>query len=114
MQFVDNDMDDLYRRAAEDYPLKTGAPDWEKLLQKMEQQPGLPVQDKKENKAKFLWLLLLLPLFFICTHYSGQNENGSLQTTNKTNVQSFKIVMRQEPNVSDEGLLSKQKTLVED
>ena len=114
MQFVDNDMDDLYRRAAEDYPLKTGAPDWEKLLQKMEQQPGLPVQDKKENKAKFLWLLLLLPLFFICTHYSGQNENGSLQPTNKTNVQSFKKVMRQEANVSDEALLSKQKTLVED
>ena len=34
MQFVNDDMDDLYRRAAEEYPLKTDSGDWNKVLDK--------------------------------------------------------------------------------
>ena len=36
MQFVNDDMDDMYRRAAEEYPLKTDSGDWNKVLEKMQ------------------------------------------------------------------------------
>jgi hypothetical protein len=31
MQHLNNDMDDLFRKAAENYPLRTGVPDWDKV-----------------------------------------------------------------------------------
>ena len=71
MQPVDNDIDDLYRKAAEDYPLKTDGADWNKLLQKMESATGAPPAYKKEGKGRLLWLLLLLPMFFICNRYTS-------------------------------------------
>ncbi len=63
MQQAGDDMDDLFRKAAENYPLKTDNADWEKVRPLL-----LPVEDitntasSKKNYKKLLWLLLLLPL----------------------------------------------------
>jgi hypothetical protein len=67
MQYVNDDMDDLFRRAAENYPLDTSGADWKKVLTMLEGNEGKDVSEKKPNKnGRLLWLLLLLPLGLIC------------------------------------------------
>jgi hypothetical protein len=67
MQYVNDDMDDLFRRAAEDYPLDTSGADWKKMLTMLEGTEGKDVSEKKPNKnGRLLWLLLLLPLGLVC------------------------------------------------
>lgn len=73
MQHVNDHMDDLFRSAGEHYPLQIGKPDWDKVhhaLQKAEEQEKQP----PAKSTRLLWLLLLLPLAFICTHYLGPSE----------------------------------------
>ncbi len=60
-------MDDLFRQASDQYPLRTDSSDWEKLAIALEANPSLispPVieQGDKRRRKRFLWLLLLLPL----------------------------------------------------
>lgn len=66
MQHVNDDMDEVFRQAAEEYPLDTSGADWNNIAQKL-------AADKKEpsvsNKRQFLWLLLLIPFSFICNQY---------------------------------------------
>ena len=61
-------MDNLFRRAAEGYPLNTGSADWDKLHAMLGKQDE-PVFPK--NRRQF-WVLLLLvaPLMFICNRLS--------------------------------------------
>jgi len=67
MQHIDNDMDDLFRKSADNYPLKA-TPDWNKLSEKLHAvTPATTLPEKKNNKRRLLWLLLLLPFSFICT-----------------------------------------------
>src|SRR6478672_890921 len=67
MQYVNDDMDDLSRRAAENYPLDTKSADWDKMAAELEIKP-----EKTKYRVfwdrRFLWLLLLLPLSFVCNH----------------------------------------------
>jgi len=68
MQYVNDDMDELFRRAGENYPLDTSSLDWNKVLVALQDQnqPQI-IPEKKGNKnGRFLWLLLLLPLGLIC------------------------------------------------
>lgn len=68
---LNDDMDDLIRQAADEYPLKTDGKDWDKVL------GGINAAGKTEqvNAAKYLWLLLLLlPLLIIIPLYH-QNKN---------------------------------------
>ena len=71
MQYVNDDMDELFRRAAENYPLDTSGANWNKVLALMEGETGeKTVSEKKQNdKRRFLWLLLLLPLGFVCNQF---------------------------------------------
>lgn len=85
MQFVNDDMDELFRKAAENYPLKTDNADWDKVLQGLqkEEDPDEP-GNKKTDYRKFLWLLLLLPLAFVCNRYMGNNKDAKhKETVNK-------------------------------
>lgn len=52
-------MDDLFRKAAENYPLKPAADGWEQLSQKIPARP-LPARHQKRNWKKYLPGLLLL------------------------------------------------------
>ena len=79
MQFVNDDMDDLFRRAAEEYPLKTDSADWDKLASKMQaEDEHKNASGKKRNKAKYLLLLALIPLFLICTTYIKNDLPGKI------------------------------------
>ncbi|MDR3711695.1 MAG: outer membrane beta-barrel protein [Puia sp.] len=60
-------MDDLFKRAAEGYPLRTDSADWDKVLGAMEEDEESFVappyeQEGRRSRRRFLWLLLLLPL----------------------------------------------------
>ena len=67
MQYVNDDMDELFRRAAENYPLDTNSADWNKVLAAMQgtEATKKPPEKKRNKNGRFLWLLLLLPLVLI-------------------------------------------------
>src|SRR5687768_1584658 len=73
MQYVNDDMDELFRRAAKDYPLNTDSSDWEKVKKGLSDPAagGGNKPSNGNNRKHFLWLLLLLPLPWICDQYSG-------------------------------------------
>lgn len=77
MQYVNDDMDELFRRAAQDYPLNTGGADWEKVQKALEEPPaGAERPSGKDHRRHLLWLLLLLPLPWICTQYGDKGGKG--------------------------------------
>lgn len=120
MQSNGDDMDDLFRRAAEEYPLNTGGANWEKMSALLKQQDE--PQRRKGNKRQFLWLLLLLPVVFICNRLTDEGRPdsissvGSNRTTGKetsttapvvngkSNVQQPVIHKAIEPEPSDQTL----------
>ncbi|MDO6430703.1 outer membrane beta-barrel protein [Flavitalea sp. BT771] len=60
----DNNLDDLLRRAAEKYPLRTDSANFDKLMSDLEKDPSLILPPVKEDRRKrrFFWLFFLLPL----------------------------------------------------
>lgn len=65
MQYVNDDMDELFRKASESYPLDTQNADWNKIIAALQEPKPAEVSSKNE-KGRLLWLLLLLPLGLIC------------------------------------------------
>ena len=63
---IENDMDDLFRRAGENYPLKKSKGDWESVLKKMpvpgDQELTLKKQTKKDSRKIFILFLLAVIL----------------------------------------------------
>lgn len=102
MQHLDNNMDDLFRRAAEGYPLNTGSADWEKvsaMLKQKEEGPQSP-----ENRNPFwLLLLLLLPLALICNRLSDGVIYPEVQASGSS---SHSIVSLKSPHLENETDLS--------
>jgi len=60
----DNNLDDLLRRAAEKYPLRTDSADFNKLVADLEEDPSLilPPMAEDRRRRRFFWLFFLLPL----------------------------------------------------
>jgi hypothetical protein len=77
MQHVNDDMDDIFRRAGKDYPLDTSGADWDKIAAGLK----YPVEGKTNDNRKYLWLLLLLPLPWICMKFSGSGEKPPIAET---------------------------------
>jgi hypothetical protein len=89
MQYVNDDMDELFKRAAENYPLDTRGADWNKVLAALQNETETKtVPEKKGNKnSRFLWLLLLLPFGLICNQLYSPGSNpeeisGSIKEEN--------------------------------
>ncbi|TDH26572.1 hypothetical protein EXU57_10810 [Segetibacter sp. 3557_3] len=84
MLHVDDHIDDLFRRAAEDYPLNTDGADFNKVMTRMEgdQDDNGHKRGNNKNFLHFLWLLLLLPLPWLCNEEPG--EKGADQLVSKT------------------------------
>jgi hypothetical protein len=84
---LNDDMDDLIRQAAGDYPLKTVGSDWEKVA------AGVQVAMQKEpaGNKRYWWLLLLLlplliavPLYYQNKELKKQPDYSSAKTTGAT------------------------------
>ena len=94
MQYLNDDMDELYRRAAEDYPLNTNSADWNAVLKKIYVDGTGSRGNKKDNKNyKWLLLLLLLPAAWIGKEYfyssNTQSGNNSLTQNVSKNTPTF-------------------------
>lgn len=78
MQQVNDDMDDLFRRAAESYPLKTDSADWGKVAAKIGDPPPVVTGNTKtvSRSANLLWLLLIPSL--LVGYYLGKNDKINL------------------------------------
>ena len=80
----DNNLDDLLRRAAEKYPLRTDSADFSKLVSDLEKDPSLilpPLNAEDRRRRRFLWLFLLLPLAggaYFAWH-AGTRSKGPVQ-----------------------------------
>ena len=79
MRDIDDDIDDLFRRAADNYPLNTNSSDWSKVQNALQSSEDAAVQNVKSKKKyrRFLWLLLLLPFTFLIEKYAFQNQDKS-------------------------------------
>lgn len=90
MQYVNDDMDELFRSAAENYPLDVSKPDWGKVYNVLKEKDDIKPADNN-NHRKYLWLLCLLPLGLVCNHFFpvGKLSTGksSEQTIKKTTVE---------------------------
>jgi hypothetical protein len=87
MQLPDNNMDELFRRAGENYPLKTHDDDWEAIAGKLADQTVFEPTETvgKKGYRKILWLLALLPLAAIGYNYfykNGSSEKNIAQQKN--------------------------------
>jgi hypothetical protein len=87
MYELNDNLDELFRRAAKDYPLDTNSADWNKLQEAMQKATArnsvsyIPGSGGK-NKRRLLWLLLLLlPLSWISYKYSGRSDKAELAKT---------------------------------
>jgi len=83
----DNNLDDLLRRAAEKYPLRTDSADWGKLVADLDKDPSLilpPVNGEDgRRRRRFFWLFLLLPLAgagYYTWHMAGRSASVAGQT----------------------------------
>ncbi|MFI5193254.1 MAG: outer membrane beta-barrel protein [Chitinophagales bacterium] len=82
MEYLDDEMDDLFRKAGEQYPLRTSDSDWDTVLGRLKSVGGesapllMADGNKKNNKRRFFWLLLLLPLgLFSLKYFQGTGGN---------------------------------------
>ena len=75
MQYVNDDMDEIFRRAAENYPLDTSGSDWNKVMAAMQANEGTKEPERK--KRRFLWLFLLVPAALIGSYFIQRNYNPS-------------------------------------
>lgn len=84
MSELNDDMDELFRRAAENYPLKTDSADWNKLNNALQASDATAVAStvevKKKNYRRLLWFAFLLLIPWIC--YRNQLQPDHLATVN--------------------------------
>ncbi|HXB32671.1 MAG TPA: outer membrane beta-barrel protein [Puia sp.] len=63
MKYNNGDMDDLFRRASERYPLRTDSADWDRLASALNGEPAAPSDEaEKRRRRGVFWWFLLVPL----------------------------------------------------
>ncbi len=95
MQDVNNDMDDLLRDAAENYPLRTEGADWDKVLAGLEGADApiaAIINNKPKRKKRAFWLMWLLPLGLLCIPlYHGYKTKNHSSITKKNREQNTTV-----------------------
>jgi hypothetical protein len=79
MQYPNNDMDELFRKAAEGYPLNTGSSNWEAV------QAALAGEEKQDPrpKANLRWLFVVLPFLLLGLHLNKAIVTGRTRITSQ-------------------------------
>ncbi len=103
-------MDDLFRRAAEDYPLHTEGADWNKVMQRLESGKREDMSLSTRKLKSFLWIAAIF-LIVICTTYIQKTERtaqpgvdtsftktGDHSTNEQTGTNEVLITTNQETN----------------
>jgi len=78
MQYVNDDMDEVFRRAAENYPLDTSGADWNKVMAAMQTKDEL--KDQRNKKRRFLWLFMLVPAALVGSYFILQQPDTNHKT----------------------------------
>ncbi|MEO7263280.1 MAG: hypothetical protein ABIW38_00135 [Ferruginibacter sp.] len=101
-----SEMDELYRKAAENYPLDTGKPAWEALLKKMEtnELQNNKINNKKNGLISLLMLLLFLPLAISDIQFSKPRFLTSEKRINSGNETGQQNSIIQIINDDDKGI----------
>ncbi|HEX3080128.1 MAG TPA: hypothetical protein VHQ04_06680, partial [Puia sp.] len=82
MEHLENDMDDLFQKAGELYPLKTTGSDWDAVAGKLENETPGEVHDlsgpaaMRARRKRWLLLLLLIPMSLGYYYYSANLNTG--------------------------------------
>ncbi|MBW8684991.1 porin family protein [Chitinophaga rhizophila] len=90
MQLLDDDMDELFRKAASDYPLNTGAGDWDAMRNKLQQadnsQQGTATRSFKDRWWFRLGIIAIITAtvaivaISVVQHESGKRSAGNAAT----------------------------------
>lgn len=108
MQDLDNNMDELFQKAGEQYPLKENKSGWDDIAYLLNNTtaPPLIIKNKKNNRSK--WLLLLLPFLLAGTasifFLDGNDKNSD--TDKAGNKNSFNQPSKE---VYDVGIIANNK-----
>ncbi len=85
----DTDIDDLFRRASDKYPLRADSADWDRMAAVLEKEPPAPPEtadgEDDRKKRRFFWLFLLLPLAG-AGYYVWQHAGSSANMGRSANV----------------------------
>ncbi len=115
MEHLENDMDDLFQKAGQLYPLKTSGSDWDTVLGKVYEegfgdQTGVSGNKRAARiKRRWLLLLLLIPIGFGSVIYFSSSKK-LLQTSaintvknNSAKMHSIRSNDKSEPGISDKS-----------
>lgn len=96
MKYIDNDMDELFNKAGQDYPLNTDHKNWDAVYKALQEDKGdlpPPQAPKNFNRYYLLLFLMILPMLYIII-------NNRYQYTQKDNVSATIIIppAEQAPN----------------
>ena len=83
MEHVNNDMDDLFRKAGELYPLKTSESDWDGVLGKLQEEisgesssfSNLQSPGSKNKLRRWLLFMVLIPISVFSVVYFSRSDN---------------------------------------
>jgi len=97
MQQINNDIDELFRKAADEYPLKTSSQDWsavqKKLAAKEVAGEDKPVKKIRQPVLRYIAfaLLLLIPLSTAVTGYVFNGYSAASKNIYNKTIESDKI-----------------------
>jgi hypothetical protein len=122
MQYMNDDnLDELFRRAANDYPLKTDTGGWGKVEAAVQAEKNNSSAEDKNNARgkyrKYLWLLLLLPIVWICNSRNFMNDSRQIENGLSSNQSQLppqiKAESKQENKVIQKSILKEKNFRIE-
>jgi hypothetical protein len=111
----DSDIDDLFRRASDKYPLRIDSADWDKMAAALDKDPapaGIDGSEDQRRKRRFFWLLLLLPLggagYFAWTHaVHGAGDPGVAAMERQADREGARGMSKPVQRAKEDGELAK-------
>ena len=104
MQYVKNDMDELFKRAAENYPLNTNSADWSKVAAGLHKHTSEQKSGGLNYIYRSFFILLFIALPFICNHFIKLNFDAvgkNVVLTSNNNPTDNKITKEEGSNTTD-------------